>query len=268
MTKETPVIIFGPGYTCNRLARRLVARNIPVFTAARNPDKLASLAAAGIVVTALDDAKLPPNARLVYSIPPLSPTEELPLRNFIHTLQPHRVVYISSTAVYGNQTKVTEISPTDGSSERGCRRIEAEAWFGAGPWSSLILRPAAIYGPGRGVHVRVREGRVARGAGTAITSRIHVDDLVQLLEAGLDSDLAGCWPVADEVPCPTLEIATWCAEQMGVAFVMDPAKDFPEEGRQVDGSEIFRQLDVKILWPTWRSGISASMAEEKRAEES
>ena len=265
--KEKPVIIYGPGYTGSRLARRLVARNIPVFAAARNPDKLASLAAAGIVVTSLDDAKLPPNARLVYSIPPLSPAEEVPLRSFIQTLKPHRAVYISSTAVYGNQTKVTDISPIEGSSERGRRRIEAETWFAAGPWSSLILRPAAIYGPGRGVHVRVREGRVARGAGTVITSRIHVDDLVQLLGAGLDSDLAGCWPVADEAPCPTLEIATWCAAQMGVPCVMDPATDFPEEGRQVDGSEIFRQLGVKILWPTWRSGISASMAEENTAEE-
>lgn len=267
MTKENPVIIFGPGYTGSRLARRLVARNIPVFAAARNPDQLASLAAVGVVVTSLDDAKLPPNARLVYSIPPLPPAEELPLRSFIQSLQPHRVVYISSTAVYGNQRKVTEISPMEGSSGRARQRIDAEAWFGAGPWSSLILRPAAIYGPGRGVHVRVREGRVARGAGTVITSRIHVDDLAQLLGAGLDSDLEGCWPVADEAPCPTLEIATWCAAHMGVALVMDPAKGFPEEGRQVDGSEIFRQLGVKSFWPTWRSGISASMAEENRAEE-
>lgn len=264
MTRDVPVIILGPGYTGSRVAIRLAERKIPVFAAARNPEKLAALAARGIVVTSPDDTDLPSEARLVYSIPPLQTGDELRIRDQVAKLRPRRIIYISSTSVYGNKTVITETSSVESSTERGRARIEAEAWMRAGPWSSLILRPAAIYGPGRGVHIRVRQGKVPRGAGAAITSRVHVDDLVQLVEAGLDSELTGAWPVADESPCPTVEVAAWCAEKMGLSFVMEPTKGFPEEGREVDGSEIFRQLVTKRLWPDWKSGISACMAEEER----
>ena len=66
----------------------------------------------------------------------------------------------------------------------------------------MILRPAAIYGPGRGVHVSMEEGRFRFvGGGDNFVSRIHVDDLAAHVEAALLSDITGAWPVADEHPC-------------------------------------------------------------------
>lgn len=270
MSENVPVIIFGPGYTASRLAIRLISRNIPVFAAARETAKHARLQAAGVVVMSLKQPKLPENARIVYSIPPLSISEAQPIRRLVEQLTPGRLIYISSTSVYGNVSKVHENSPIDTETNRARARWDEESYFRSRPWSTLILRPAAIYGPWRGVHTRVQAGLVSRGASSLVTSRIHVDDLVQLIEAGLDrapdgAYLEGAWPVADEEPSPTAAIADWCARHFGVRLNTGSAPENQESGRSVDGSAIFRTLGVKILQPRWRTGIPACLAEEAQS---
>jgi uncharacterized protein YbjT (DUF2867 family) len=267
LSENVPVIILGPGYTASRLAIRLISRNIPVFAAARETAKHARLQAAGVAVMSLEQAKLPENARIVYSIPPLSISEAEPIRRLIEQLAPVRLIYISSTSIYGNVSKVHENSPIDAETNRARARRDEESYFRSRPWSTLILRPAAIYGPWRGVHTRVRAGLVSRGASSAITSRIHVDDLVRLIEAGLEfapdgAYLEGAWPVADEEPSPTAAVADWCARHFGVTLNMASAAENQESGRFVDGFAIFRALGVKILHPGWRTGIPACLAEE------
>jgi uncharacterized protein YbjT (DUF2867 family) len=271
LSENIPVIIFGPGYTASRLAIRLVSRNVPVFAVAREPAKHARLQTAGVAVMSLEQPKLPVNARIVYSIPPLSVSEAQPIRRCIDQLAPRRLIYISSTSIYGNLSEVDENSPINVGTIRGRARGDEETHFRGRPWSTLILRPAAIYGPWRGVHTRVRAGLVSRGADTLITSRIHVDDLVRLIEAGLERSTAdggyleGAWPVADEDPCPTAEIADWCAQHFGVPLIGASAPENQESGRSVDGSAIFRALGVQILRPSWRTGIPACLAEEAQS---
>ena len=110
--------------------------------------------------------------------------------------------------------------------------------------------------------MRVREGRFPRNADHSVTSRIHVDDLVQLLQAGLEADLQGAWPVADQEPCASMEIALWCARQFGGAMNRDRPESFSTRGRAVDGSEIFQRLRVEARWPTWRTGLPACIQAE------
>jgi len=65
-------------------------------------------------------------------------------------------------------------------------RLAAEGPVMAGPWSWCVLRPAAIYGPGRGAHESIRIGRWRiAGDGSNYTSRIHVDDLAALAAAAV-----------------------------------------------------------------------------------
>jgi len=94
-------------------------------------------------------------------------------------------------------------------------------------------------------------------------SRIHVDDLAALAEAGLFSDLSGAWPVADELPCATAEIAYWTARLTGLPEIPTKAKEFVAAGRKVDGSAIRLLLGVPLAYPTWHSGVLASLAVEK-----
>jgi nucleoside-diphosphate-sugar epimerase len=172
------------------------------------------------------------------------------------------VVYISSTGVYGDQAEVdaeTAPSPVD---DRGHRRLAEEGWIAAGPWTSLILRSAAIYGPGRGVHAAVRQGKLPRGIGSGVTSRIHVDDLAAIVDAGIFSALQGAWPVADDEPCATDDIVRWCRESLhlGTAEMQTTAT---MAGRKVDGRKIRELLRVELRYSSWQSGITASIAEEE-----
>jgi nucleoside-diphosphate-sugar epimerase len=253
------VILLGLGYTSSRLTRRLLLRGLPVFAVVRQPDRFEPLAAAGLRISGFSAAELPKSAVLVHTVPPLADAETAAIRRFILEMTPQRVVYVSATTVYGDQTNVNAATGIDVSSDKGRRRMEEENWLRAGPWSTLIVRPAAIYGPDRGVHVRLKEGRLPRGSG--LVSRIHVDDLAAVLEAGVLSDLTGAWPVADDRPCPSEEISSWCARLLRLPARPDAAT-FPVAGRAVDGREIRRLLGVNLSYPDYQAGTLASLASE------
>jgi nucleoside-diphosphate-sugar epimerase len=261
------VVILGLGFTGARLARRLLWRGVPVSALVRGVERFVEMADSGVQLTELTgNARLPGNATVAHLIPPLPGPENSALRATILKLAPKRVVYVSSTGVYGERTDVDWETPATPNDDRGRARIEEERWIASGPWTSLILRSAAIYGPGRGVHAAVRVGKMPRGAGSGITSRIHVDDLAAIVEAGLfaDGDVQGAWPVADDAPCATAEIVRWCAELMRLEAVsQDENGGGPVSGRNVDGRKIREILGVELKYPSWQTGIAACLAEER-----
>ena len=151
------VIIQGLGFTGTRLARRLLSRGIEVSAAVRGVDRFSKLSDPRLRLSEWDVMNLPNNALMAVTIPPLPEPGRTFLRNAIQASTPQRVVYVSSTGVYGDQTEIDENTPASPNDERGRARMEDEEWIAGGPWSSLILRAAAIYGPGRGVHVALRD---------------------------------------------------------------------------------------------------------------
>jgi nucleoside-diphosphate-sugar epimerase len=245
------VLILGCGFTGRRVAFRLLARGAQVTATTREPERLAGLGAHVIRLEQVRE-QVRPGMLVVHSIPPSGPADLLERLGDA----PARMVYLSSTAVYGTAEVVNAGTPVDWSSERARTRLLAEEQVAAGPWSSLILRPAAIYGPGRGAHESVRRG--AYSAGDHYVSRIHVDDLAAHVEAGLYSSLTGAFPVADEEPCTSREMAEFCARLLGVPV--------PEGGgrvtgnRRVDGSAIRKELGVSLRYPSYRVGIPACLA--------
>jgi nucleoside-diphosphate-sugar epimerase len=264
------VIILGLGFTGERLARRLLRRGLDVAAAVRGVDRFRELAAKGLHVTDLrldrpEVMPLPRNSIMAISIPPLPEQENTNLRKTIQGLAPRRVIYVSSTGVYGDQIHVDERTAAAPNDARGRLRLEEERWIASGPWTSLILRAAGIYGPGRGVHAALREGKLPRSAGSGIVSRIHVEDLAAIVEAGMLSELTGTWPVADDLPCSSAEIAAWCAELLGLGPVTDNEKpaSIPVAGRRVDGRKIREMLGIELQYPSWKAGIAASLLEEK-----
>ncbi|HEX4134195.1 MAG TPA: hypothetical protein VHY84_06195 [Bryobacteraceae bacterium] len=262
------VIVLGLGFTGSRLARRLLRRGIAVTAAVRGVKRFGELVQAGLQLSELtldhpEAMMLPRNATMAVLIPPLAEPENAGLRTLIRNVAPKRVVYVSSTGVYGDQVDVDFRAQPTPNDDRGRLRLEEERWMAAGPWSSLILRAAAIYGPGRGVHAAIREGKMPRGVGTGMVSRIHVEDLVSISEAGLFADLEGAWPVADDEPCSSAEIAKWCAELLQLKPVMyKTPRGLLISGRKVDGRKIRELLGVELQYPGWRTGIIASLAEE------
>jgi nucleoside-diphosphate-sugar epimerase len=256
-------LILGCGFTGQRVARRFLARGCQVTATTRTPAYLASLTELGADVITLDDlaAHLHPGVLVLHSIPPGGPADLLDALGSA----PARVVYLSTTAVYGNATQVDATTPVDPQSDRARPRLKAEQHIAAGPWSSLILRPAAIYGPGRGVQESLPRG--AYYSGDNYVSRIHVDDLAAHAEAALLSDLKGAYPVADDDPCTTREIAEFCARLLNLHSVPQPApgtKARATSNRRVDGSAIRRALGITLAYPSYRTGIPASLVTTAR----
>jgi len=244
-----PVIILGLGFTTKRLARQLQPSGRAVHTATGHPP---------------NPEGLPHGAVLVHSIPPVQEPDRSAIRHFIRAVAPGRILYISSTGVYGAQTSVDDTTPAAPDDEKGRARLAEEDWLAATGVPTLILRSAAIYGPGRGIHMRLRNGALTglpRGTG-GVVSRIHVDDLASLLAAGIDSGLTGAWPVADDRPAASSEVIRWYAAKVGMNLPEIPGElSVPQRGRFVDGEKIRELLGVKLKYPSWETGIPASEEE-------
>jgi len=127
----------------------------------------------------------------------------------------------------------------------------------------MVLRPAAIYGPGRGIHVSMAQGRFQLvDGGNNYVSRIHVDDLARHAEAALMSDVSGAWPVADDHPCRSREIAEYCSKLLAVPL----PESVPADGvhhtrradRRVDGRAVRTVLGIELLYPSYIEGLPAS----------
>ena len=257
MEENLDVLILGCGYTGQRVAKRFLARGARVTATTRNPQRLDDLGAE-VIDTGDLSKHVRPGMLVLHSIPPDGPVGLLdPLRDHAR-----RLVYLSSTAVYGEANVVDENSPVDAGSERARARLDAERAITDGPWSSLILRPAAIYGPGRGVQESIQRGEYSLS--DRFVSRIHVDDLAAHVEAALLSTVSGAYPVADEEPCTSREIAEFCGRLLNIAVT---AAGQGQEGRsprfannrRVDGSAIRRALGITLTHPSYRLGIPASL---------
>ena len=272
-------LILGCGFTGRRVAARLVAAGYRVWATTRHPEAL-KIAGVEALRLDLDDAEslrtlgaaVPPGARVLHSIPLLQTAagdwfDATPRLLDALGGKPARLVYLSTTGVYGAQEQVDE---TTRPAPRGARerlRVAAEDAVLAEACSTLVLRPAAIYGPRRGVHESLRRGVFRRpGDGSRFVSRIHVDDLAAITTAALLSDERGGWPVADEEPCTSNAICQFVADLTGLPMPESAAADRLSEtlrnNRRVDGRAICARLGVTLRYASYRTGIPACLRAE------
>jgi nucleoside-diphosphate-sugar epimerase len=270
MDRNATVVILGGGYTGKRVARRFLQRGANVLVTTREPSGLQDLVQLGAMILTLDAAKpgiiaVPRGALVLHSIPVLEgPREVTPQLLAGLAGEPRRIVYLSTTGVYGAQRDVDESTRPSAVTEREQLRLAAEEAVQRGPWSSLVLRPAAIYGPGRGIHVSMAAGRFQlAGQGDNFVSRIHVDDLATHVEAALLSDVTGAYPVGDDLPCTSREIAEFCSRLLNVPMPPSAPSEALHEtrraDRRVDGRAIRDRLGILLRYPTYREGIPASL---------
>jgi len=267
------ILILGCGYTGRRVAARLAAQGHRVVATARETEALRHVE--GISAMGLDvrdprslralAAVTPQGCAVLHSVPmldgPADPTSAL-----LEALgdKPVRVVYLSTTSVYGSQHEVDEQTEPAPESEAARLRVSAEQLVLGGPWSSMVLRPAAIYGPGRGAHISIPQGRFKLfGDGSNYVSRIHVDDLAALAGAALLSSVTGAWPAGDEEPARSSDVARFVCDLLDCAMPQAAARDELHEtrraDRRVDGRAVCRVLDVRLRYPSYREGIRAAL---------
>ncbi len=186
-----------------------------------------------------------------------------------------KIVYLSTIGVYGDHGGewIDETAPTTPSNERSRLRLVAEA-----RWTELarrtgkeifVLRLSGIYGPGRNVLEKLREGTAKRLIKPGqVFNRIHVEDIANAINACLLGPApGGIYNVTDDEPAPPQDVVTYAAELIGVA--PPPEQDFDEaeltpmarsfygENKRVSNRRMKNLLDFDLTYPTYREGIEA-----------
>jgi nucleoside-diphosphate-sugar epimerase len=285
---------FGLGFSAEALARRLIREGWRVSGTCRGEARQKQLAAAGIAAHQFDRSRpladaaatLAPVTDLLISIPPDEagdPVLDLHGDALPDIFGLRWIGYLSTTGVYGDTggAPVDERAPLRPSSLRSQRRVAAER-----RWLQLyesdgapvhIFRLAGIYGPGRSVLDQVRSGEAKRIERPGhVFSRIHVDDIALVLRASMARpDPGQIYNVCDDFPAEPGDVVACACALLGVpppplqpfeavAAGMSPmALSFWHDNRRVDNGRIKRELGVHLLYPDYRSGLRAILAQER-----
>lgn len=285
------VAIVGCGYTGLPLAARWIAAGAQVRGYAIRAASLAAIAATGATAVRLDlDAAVGGAGDLdgelvYYAVPPApSGSGDARLERFLDALRgrPRRIVYLSTTGVYGDRAGAVVDEDADPAPQtaRAARRLAAEtrlrAWAQtrAVPW--CILRVAGIYGPGRLPLERLRRAEPAiRPAEASPGNRIHVTDLVTACVAagsseraerrifnvtdGTDDSLtAYLQRVASLAGLPPPPLVSRAA---AAAAASPAAWSFLGESRRVDSRRLREELGVALAYRDLDAGIRASLSD-------
>lgn len=276
---------FGLGYSALALARALKARGWTVAGTCRSEDARSAMAAEGIDACLFDrerpladpSAALAGTTHLLSSVPPDDRGDPVLDRHAeaVAALDTRWIGYLSTTGVYGDRggAWVDETSDLRPVGQRGRRRVEAEeGWLDL--WRQRerpvhLFRLAGIYGPGRGPFEQVRSGTAKRVIKPGqVFSRIHVEDIVQALEASMARPHPGAaYNVCDDEAAPPQDVIVEASRLLGVApppeipfetaDLSPMARSFYEELKRVSNRRIKEELGVRLRYPTYREGLAA-----------
>lgn len=280
------LLSFGHGYSAQALARRLIPQGWTIYGTTRSRDKAESLRAEGVIPILWPDgdftAALINASHFLISAGPDEAGDPILARLEFEISEIARqldwVGYLSTTGVYGDHQGgwVDESTPLSATTRRGRMRIEAEAqWQVIRGLPLHIFRLAGIYGPGRGPFAKVIEGAARRIIKKGqVFSRIHVEDIAQILEASIHRpDPGAVYNLCDDDPAPPQDVIAYAAELLGLpvppevpfeeADLSPMAKSFYAESKRVDNTRIKKDLGVTLLYPDYRVGLRALLDAER-----
>ncbi len=283
------LLSFGHGYSAQALGQLLTPDRWRIIGTTRTADKASRLKAQGVepVVWPGSDLSgaLDAATHILVSAAPTETGDPFlaALGDRIAARAPNLtwVGYLSTTGVYGDHRGgwVDETTPLTPSTRRGRLRVAAEtAWRQLADRAGLplhIFRLAGIYGPGRGPFAKVRDGTARRIIKPGqVFSRIHVDDIAQVLAASIARpDPGAIYNVCDDDPAPPQDVIAYAAELLNlplppeIAFdeadLSPMARSFYAESKRVRNDRIKEDLGVRLLNPDYRTGLAALLRAEK-----
>lgn len=284
------MLIFGHGYTAGYLTPELRAQGWQVTGTTRaHIDRVVASGADALLWPGQEDAVRAAITQADAILMSAAPGEkgDPVLAAFgaeLAQARPRWLGYLSTTGVYGDQGGdwVSEDDPLDPSTERGRKRVEAEtAWRRLSTQHNLplhIFRLAGIYGPGRGPFAKLRNGTARRIIKPGqVFSRIHVEDIVQVLIASISKPNPGAaYNLCDDQPAPPQDIIACAAEMLGmpappeIAFedadLSPMARSFYSDSKRVSNEKIKRELGVTLRYPDYRAALAAILDAENRAD--
>jgi nucleoside-diphosphate-sugar epimerase len=267
------LLIFGYGFIGAAFADAARTAGYDIATTARTAEKRDALTAQGLTAidpadhAALTKAYVTANAVLITpapddaGCPAFAALSPIPAQKWIG--------YLSTTGVYGDRNGgwVFEGSALVPTSAEGRRRILAESqWLSAG---AQVFRLPGLYGPGRNIIERLRDGTARRIHKTGhVFSRLHHDDCATALMASLARPKpGGIYNLCDDEPAPADTVLEYAAELCGLPLPDTIAFDDPSlsgkmlrfynDNKRVSNARAKAELGWRLQYPTYREGLSA-----------
>lgn len=274
------LLSIGHGYSARALTPILLAQGWRIIGTTRSADKAAQIAQTGVEPRLFPDGDITDAiAAASHILISAGPDKEgdPTLRRVGDAIAARAnaldwVGYLSTTGVYGDHQGgwVDEDTPLTPSTRRGQWRVQAEAAWAAIPHLPLhIFRLAGIYGPERGPFAKVRAGTARRIIKKdQVFSRIHVEDIAQVLAASIAQPNAGAvYNLCDDDPAPPQDVIGHAADLLGVpqppavdfetADMTPMARSFYAESKRVKNDRIKDELGVRLRYPSYRQGLAA-----------
>ena len=216
-----------------------------------------------------------PNVDAVLHLAPPPPSGERDTRtaHLLAALEitgswPERVVYVSTSGVYGDcgGARVDETRPTAPQTPRAKRRLDAErqlsGWCTAHSCALVILRAPGIYAADRLPLERLR-APVVRAEEDVYTNHIHADDLAAIVVRALEPDAPpGIYNACDD---SEIKMGDWfdlVAQRFGLErparlsrTQLDKASSFMNESRRLDNRRMKSLLGIELRYPTVHEGL-------------
>ena len=172
-----------------------------------------------------------------------------------------RLIYISTTGVYPKRNGLwREDSEFESDTNSGKIRLMTENILSE-YFDLNVVRSGGIYGPGRGIDVRLKSGKIIPVSNTPV-HRIHVHDLVQIIIYLVKNPKsASCLNAVDLEAKPSFEVAHWLVENRDgfspdMLSVLDKlATDLTGFPKRLISNQSLNDLGIKLKYPTFREGM-------------
>jgi len=260
------MLILGCGYAGTALARFARRRELSVVVTVRSAEHASLLRQQGFeviqqpVLEAINTAHVDAHTHVVVTFPPDGQTDE----PVAHQLKrAGAITYVSTTSVYGERSgRIDDTTPvSEAPSEKVSTVLAAEQAYRS--QGATVLRCPGLYGPDRGLHMRVISGQHRiPGDGSRLTSRLHVDDLAQFIVA--TSAVRGeTFVVGDECPGPHLDVVRWICQAYGVphppSVPLDQVHETLRAHRSIQAFRALGELRISLAYPSYREGMAPAV---------
>ncbi len=256
------VLVLGTGYTGEQVVKRAREAGLLVTAQLRAPERVAALERLGAQVLLMPEldagltAHVTQSTHVVIAFPPDGATDQriAPLLSAAGA-----ITYVSSTAVYGElRGRIDDATPLPEPSDSTRPRLLAEQAYRQ--LGATILRCPAIYGPERGLHLRVLRGQYALpGDGSGMLSRVHVEDLASFILASPRAP-GETFVVGDLEPAAHLTVVSWICATYALPFPVRVERGVSHRtlraDRAIDSARARHRLGVTLRYPTFREGMA------------
>lgn len=270
----TNLLLLGVGNCAQAVAAAAIIRRLrtdegydTIYGTTRSPEKFDFLRLSSIEPILLCQplnkhslekiGELSEGAHVLVSFPP-DPNDEEQIAHACR--KANKIVYISSTGVYGSATgDIDESTPVDKDDSNALARLQAERIWQSE--NAIVLRAPGLYNSQYGLHLSLLHGTYRMpGDGNRFSSRIHLDDFATIiLQAFSHARANSVYVVGDKKPTTQREVVTWLCERLNLpmppSVPLDQVHHTLQANRKINSTKVLNELNVELKYPTYVEGF-------------